>query len=120
MKQPFLGLWRIVEMELWESDDIDMLRPAHIRFNRDGTGEFQFMAVQGEMDCRFGERDGRPIVEFSWCGSEEMDQSCGRGWATLDAKDELHGRFFFHLGDDSAFSAMRGREAGKPRARQSA
>jgi hypothetical protein len=66
MKQPFLGLWRIVEMELWERDDVDMLRPAHIRFNRDGTGEFQFMTVQGEMDCRFGERDGRPIVEFSW------------------------------------------------------
>jgi hypothetical protein len=82
MKQPLLGLWRIVEMELWEHDDIDMLRPAHIRFNRDGTGEFQFMTVQGEMDCRFGERDGTPIVEFSWCGCEEMDQSCGRGWAT--------------------------------------
>jgi hypothetical protein len=107
MKQPFLGLWRIVEMELWERDDIDMLRPAHIRFKRGGTGEFQFMAVQGEMDCRFGERDDRPIVEFSWCGCEEMDQSCGRGWATLGGNDKLHGRLFFHLGDDSAFTAMR-------------
>jgi hypothetical protein len=98
-------------MELWERDDIDMLHPAHIRFNRDGTGEFQFTAVQGEIDCRFGERDGRPIVEFSWSGSEEMDQSCGRGWATLGANDELDGRLFFHLGDDSAFTAVREREA---------
>jgi hypothetical protein len=51
-EQPFLGSWRIVEMELWESDDLDLVRPACVRFNRDGTGEFQFMAVQGAMDCR--------------------------------------------------------------------
>ncbi len=120
MKQPFLGSWRIVEMELWARDDLDLVGPAHIRFNRNGTGEFQFMAVQGEMDCRFGERDGSPIVEFSWYGSEEMDKGCGRGWARLDANDELHGRFFFHLGDDSAFTATRGREAAKTRARQRA
>jgi hypothetical protein len=118
MSNPFLGLWRIVEMELWERDDIDMLRPGYIRFNRDGTGKFHFMAVQGEMDCRVGERDGRPIVEFSWSGCEEVDQSCGRGWAALDADDALQGRLFFHLGDDSAFTATREREARKPRARR--
>jgi hypothetical protein len=75
MSNPFLGSWRILEMELWERDDIDMLRLGYIQFNRDGTGEFGFMAVQGEMDCRVGERDGRPIVEFSWSGCEEMEQS---------------------------------------------
>ena len=109
MSNPFLGSWRIVEMELWERDDLDMVRTAGIRFNRDGTGEFQFMAVQGGMDCRLGERDGRPIVEFSWSGCEEMDESCGRGWAVLEADGTLRGRLFFHMGDDSGFSATRDR-----------
>ena len=78
---PFLGPWRIVEMELWELEDIDMLGRGYIRFDRDGTGEFRFIAVQGGMDCRVAERDGGPIVEFSWAGYEEMDPTCGRGWA---------------------------------------
>lgn len=113
---PFLGSWRIVEMELWELEDIEMLARGYIRFNRDGTGEFRFIAVQGGMDCRFAERDGRPIVEFSWAGYEEMDPTCGRGWAKLDADGRLRGRLFFHLGDDSAFTAVRERAVRKPRA----
>ena len=71
-------------MELWERDDIDMLRPGYIPFNRNGTGEFHFLAVEGERDCAVGMRDSRPTVEFSCSGHEEMDQSCGRGWAVLD------------------------------------
>ena len=30
-----------------------------------GRRSFGFIAVQGEMDCREVERDGRPGVEFS-------------------------------------------------------
>jgi hypothetical protein len=45
-----------------------------------------------------------------------MDPTCGRGWAKLDADDRLRGRLFFHLGDDSAFTAMRERAVRKPRA----
>ena len=115
---PFLGSWRIVEMELWELEDIDMLGRGYIRFNRDGTGEFRFIAVQGGMDCRVTERDGGPVVEFSWAGYGEMDPTCGRGWAKLDADDRLRGRLFFHLGDDSAFTATRERAVRKPRARR--
>ena len=113
---PFLGPWRFVVMELWELEDIDMLGRGYIRFDRDGTGEFRFIAVQGGMDCRVAERDGGPIVEFSWAGYEEMDPTCGRGWAKLDADGRLRGRLFFHLGDDSAFTAMRERAVRKPRA----
>jgi hypothetical protein len=116
---PFLGSWRIVEMELWELEDIDMLGRGYIRFNRDGTGEFRFIAVQGGIDCRIAERDGAPIVEFSWAGYEEMDPACGRGSAKLDADGRLRGRLFFHLGDDSAFTATRERVVPKPHARRS-
>jgi hypothetical protein len=118
MSNPFLGSWRIVEMELWERADIDMLGRGYIRFDRDGTGEFRFLAVQAGIDCRMAEREGRPIVEFSWSGYDEMDPTCGRGWAQLDADGRLRGRLFFHLGDDSAFTATRERVVRKSRARR--
>jgi hypothetical protein len=117
MSNNFVGSWRIVEMELWEQADIDMLGRGYIRFNRDRTGEFRFLAVQAGMDCRMAEC-GSPIVEFSWNGYAEMDPTCGRGWAKLDADGKLRGRLFFHLGDDSAFTATRERAVRKPRARR--
>jgi hypothetical protein len=63
--------------------------------------------VHGWLDCRFAERNDRPAVEFSWEGEDEGDQRCGRGWAMLMADGKLEGRLFFHMGDDSAFSAVR-------------
>ena len=55
---PLLGKWRIVEMELWDTDFVDMLEPAYITFEAKGGGEYLFGAVQGDLDCRYGP-DGR-------------------------------------------------------------
>jgi hypothetical protein len=101
------GRWRIVEMELWDSDDVDLSGPAFIEFGEDGLGSFGFIAVQGQMDCREAARDGRPGVEFSWEGSDECDPANGRGWVVLEDDNSLRGRIFFHLGDDSGFTAVR-------------
>ncbi len=61
------GRWRITEAELWDCDALNLVAPAFIEFAEDGSsGSFGFIAVQGEMDCREVERDGRPGVEFSW------------------------------------------------------
>jgi hypothetical protein len=54
------------------------------------------------MDCRLTTREGEPYVEWTWDGNDEMDQ--GRGWAVVKG-DELHGKTFFHQGDDSGFVA---------------
>jgi hypothetical protein len=103
---PFVGRWRITEMELWGRKDLDLVVPAFIEFDRDGMGEFRFIAVQGCLDCRFSERSGMPAVEFSWEGQDDADESLGRGWAILrDGK--LEGRWFFHRGDDSWFLATK-------------
>ena len=59
------------------------------------------------MDCEFGTKEGKPLVEFSWQGSDESDEVSGRGWATLDGTNRMSGRIFFHLGDNSAFMARR-------------
>ena len=61
MAHPFEGDWRIIEMELWGQDAIDLLGPAYITFEpRKKSGQFQFIAVHGLMDCRFTERDSLP------------------------------------------------------------
>jgi hypothetical protein len=48
---PFLGHWRIIEMEQWDSDYIDMVVPGYVEFEKDGLGYFRFGTVQGELDC---------------------------------------------------------------------
>jgi len=105
-KKKFQGKWRIVEMELWDQDFICLEGPGYIRFERDGMGDFHFGAVHGWTDCRYRKRDGKDAVEFSWEGNEESNPVCGRGWVVLEG-DRLHGRLFFHQGDDSGFVAER-------------
>jgi len=115
---PFVGTWRIVEMELWDQEAFDLVGPAHFTFDKDGGGSFRFIAVEGDMDCRFTEKDGKPRADFTWEGQDECDPASGRGWAVLDG-DAITGRIFFHGGDDSAFKAKRGghveKNARKPR-----
>jgi len=106
MKNAIMGSWRITEMELWDQEAIDMMAPGYFRFDASGMGELGFIAVQGGLDCRYGTRDGKTAVEFSWEGADEMDPCSGRGWAVLDG-DRLIGRLFFHMGDDSGFTAER-------------
>ena len=103
---PIVGTWRIVDMEEWDREDFELEGPALMIFKADGTGQFNLIAVQGWMDARFVTREGREAVEFSWEGNDECDPASGRGWAVL-AGDRLEGRLFFHLGDDSAFTAER-------------
>jgi hypothetical protein len=101
------GRWRIVEMELWDSEVLDLSGPAFIEFGEDRLGSFGFIAVQGQMDCREAARDGRPGMGFSWEGSDECDPANGHGWVVLQDDSSLGGRIFFHLGDDSGFTAVR-------------
>lgn len=102
-----VGRWRIAEMDLWDLEDIDLIEPAFIEFDQDRTGHFRFIAVQGFMDCRPGPTRERPRVEFTWEGDDEGDRASGRGWATLERDGSLRGHIYFHLGDDSAFRAVR-------------
>jgi hypothetical protein len=104
--KPFIGTWFIIEMEAWDQGYVNMEVQGHFTFKRDGTGYFQFGLVQGEMDCRLENADRKARIEFSWEGQEELDPASGRGWAVIE-NAELHGRIFFHQGDDSKFLAIR-------------
>jgi hypothetical protein len=100
---PLLGKWRIIEMELWDSDFLDLVEPAYIRFDRQGRGAFVFGAVHANLDCRYGPDS----VDFTWQGADEMDEACGAGDAELDEDGLLTGKIRFHNGDDSTFRARR-------------
>ena len=106
-KRSLTGVWRIVDTELWDLDDLDLLEPAHLTLEPDGLGALQLLAMEAELDYRIVERDGRPAVEFSFDGSDEGDRISGRGWAILDG-EQLCGRLFLHRGDYSGFTASRG------------
>ena len=99
------GKWRITEMDLWDQEAIDLLGPAFIEFKR-GGGQFRFIAVDGWMDCRQGQRNGRPYVDFTWGGNDECDPASGRGWVKLQKDGSLTGHIYLHQGDDSGFKAI--------------
>ena len=68
-----LGRWRIVEIEGWAIDDVDMLGPGHLQFDRDG-GHIEFGCVQIGLDCwysltgeiRFHHGDEMPFTAKRW------------------------------------------------------
>jgi hypothetical protein len=99
-------MWRIVEMELWDKDYIDLEGPGFIKFDKGGNGHFRFGAVQGDLDCRVENYAEIERIEFSWEGNNDADPACGRGWAVL-RNGTLHGRLLFHRGDESSFRATR-------------
>jgi hypothetical protein len=101
-----VGCWRIVEMDLWDRDAIDLLGPAFIELKADGTGSFRFIAVEGNLDYRYDERPRDTRVEFTWEGDDDGSHVLGRGWAELEPDGSLFGRIFFHLGDASGFRAV--------------
>ncbi len=111
-KSPFQGRWHIVSMSQWDEEYLNEEVQAYIEFEATQRGEFQFGYVQGEIDYREGQRDGKPHVEWTWEGNDEMERAMGRGWAVLDG-EELNGMIFFHQGDESEFVAERAEGANR-------
>ena len=102
-----VGTWRIVEMDLWDIDAIDLMEPAFVAFEGHGAGALRFVAVEGQLDWRARTQGQGDRVDFTWEGDDEGDRVSGRGWAQVDADGSLRGHIYFHLGDDSRFRAVR-------------
>ena len=47
----FAGRWRIVEMDVWDNDVLDLGEEAHLSFEGASDGEIAFVAVKGFLDC---------------------------------------------------------------------
>jgi len=54
----FAGRWRIVEMDVWDKDFLDLVETAHLTFKGAADGEIAFGALKGFLDVRYGTRDG--------------------------------------------------------------
>lgn len=102
-----IGVWRIVEMDIWDVEAIELLGPALVHIEPDGHGRFGFIAVEGQLDWKSDDRPSTDRIAFTWEGDDEGSPVSGRGWATVSDNDHLVGHLYFHLGDDSSFRAVR-------------
>ena len=106
-KSPFLGVWRITEMEQWDLGYIDLDGPGFIKFEKSGSGALRFGAVEADLDCTMESEATQGRLEFSFEGRGfDADPCSGRGWAEVRT-GELHGKLFIHRGDHSWFKAVR-------------
>ena len=105
-RSPLMARWQITSMSEWDEEYLNEEVQAFVEFGPGQQGEFHFGYVHGVIDYRDVVRDGKPAIEFSWDGHDEMDPAQGRGWATLEG-DRLTGMIFFHQGDASEFEADR-------------
>ena len=94
-------------MDQWDQDFVDAEVEGYVRFDHEDLGEFQFGYVHGNMTCERTERDGKPAIEWSWKGNDEMDPASGRGWVVLQEDGTLRGKLFFEGGDSSEFTAVK-------------
>jgi hypothetical protein len=99
----FTGRWRIVEIDNWDDDFLNLVEEAHITFHGAADGEIAFGAVKGFLDVRYGARDGSACAEFSWEGSDDNDPASGRGWVSIGTARRLVGHFYIHNGEESGF-----------------
>jgi len=108
MKAAFLGKWRILEMDQWDQDYIDMEESGHVTFQKGGSGGFHFGCVDASLDWRYD--DSLDRVDFSFEGFDEGTEVNGRGWAKIEGNGkQLVGQIVFHEGDESGFKARKAR-----------
>jgi hypothetical protein len=63
-KQPVEGRWRITDSSNWSAEDLDLVGPAYVVFEPDGSGEMQLVAMEATLDHRVSQRDGDWLLEF--------------------------------------------------------
>lgn len=102
MKSTLTGKWKIIWMELWEQDFVDMDVPGHISMTEDGRGNFQFGLVSGAFDTG----GNKSAFDSDWSGNDEMDDAFGSIYGNIE-EGELIGTISFHQGDESEYRAIR-------------
>ncbi|HEX6610708.1 MAG TPA: hypothetical protein VF051_08025 [Hyphomicrobiaceae bacterium] len=53
LAKAFAGRWRIVEMDNWDIDFLDLVEEAHLTFKGKSDGEIAFGALKGFLDVRY-------------------------------------------------------------------
>ena len=100
----FIGKWRIISMDQWDQDYIDLIEPGYIAFNENGLGSLHFGCISADIDYRINSNSQDNILEFSFAGKDENNAICGRG-TVRHISNQLTEDLFIHHGDESAFIA---------------
>ena len=90
-----IGRWRIIEADQWDREYLDLVEPAFIRFDRDGSGDLAFGVVTASLHVDYA----RTVVFFTFDGSDEGDEVSGDG---SDEGDEVSGDGSAELTEDGA------------------
>ncbi len=96
-----VGKWRLIDMEQWDQEFIDLVEPGYIAFKKTGTGEMVFGAVSLSLAWE-KTQPGKGVFTFE--GFDEMDEVSGRGSAEV-VRGQLAGKIAFHQGERSGFVA---------------
>ena len=96
------GQWRIIEMEVWDKDFLDLMGPARIAIDARGQGKFSFGCVNGAFSALGVE--GSLISR--WTGNDEMDEASGEISIDLEPDGSLTGEICLDDGDESEFRAV--------------
>jgi hypothetical protein len=97
-----LGKWRITDMELWDTEYIDMLGSAYVQFDEGGR-QMTFGAEQIGLDCEYGQSR----IWFTFHGFDEITEGTGDGEAELEDDGTLTGEIRFNHGDETSFTAKK-------------
>ena len=108
-KRRFLGKWRIVHMDDFTNNDIDIEVPAHITLEKGAHGSIHFILVSGEIDGKYVASPGTGLCtfDFTWAGNDECDEASGDGWMAFLSDTRAEGEIRFHCGDTHTFRAER-------------
>jgi hypothetical protein len=100
---PLLGRWRIIQADLWDRNYLDLLGPACLTVQADGSGEITFGAMQASLSIGYGLDN----IDFTWTGTDEGDEVQGSGYAELLDNGSLQIEIAYQDGDEATLKAIR-------------
>ena len=69
----FAGRWRIVEMDVWDKDFLDLVETAHLTFKGGRGRRNRLRRTEGLPRCSLRHPRRARCAEFSWEGNDEND-----------------------------------------------
>jgi hypothetical protein len=106
VKRKFVGRWHICASSEWSYDYLAMEGRPEIGISSSGYGTIRFGAFEGILDAMKDEFRPDDVTQFSFYGSDEDDEVCGRGAMVIE-NGLMKGRIVFHRGITSDFEAKR-------------
>ena len=104
----YLGKWFIKEMDMWDTNYINMEIEGYIEFYNECSGTFQFGLVKGDIIYKIQRVKNKEVLKFKFIGVDELDSASGNGWLEIiNNRMIIEGEFNFNNGDISGFRAER-------------